>query len=130
MTGKKSRNKGAAFEREVARMIHEHLGIDVRRNLTQYQEKGHGDLVGWPGVLIECKRHAATTRAQVEAWWQETLQAAEQAKAHPVLIYKTDRHPIRVVLRASDLMETITTAWAVEMAFAAFCEAAREVWIR
>ncbi len=38
--GAKSRNKGAAFEREVAHMLHEHLGIDVRRNLTQYQEKG------------------------------------------------------------------------------------------
>ncbi len=129
MSGKASRNKGAAFEREVARMIHDHLGIDVRRNLTQYQEKGHGDLVGWDGVLIECKRHASATRSQVDAWWQETLQEAEQAQACPVLIYKADRQPVRVVLRASDLMETITTAWAVEMDFAAFCEAAREVWL-
>ena len=127
--GAKSRNKGAAFEREVARMIHDHLGIDVRRNLTQYQEKGHGDLVGWPGVLIECKRHATATRSQVDAWWQETLDEAEAAHASPVLIYKVDRQPVRVVVSAYDFIGDSMWHWPIEMDFDAFCEAAREVWL-
>ena len=127
--GAKSRNKGAAFEREVARMINDHLGIDVRRNLTQYQEKGHGDLTGWPGVLIECKRHATATRSQVDAWWRETEQEAKQAEAKPVLVYRADRQPPRVVVSAPDFIDGVVFPWPIEMDFEAFCEAAREVWL-
>ena len=127
--GAKSRNKGAAFEREVARMIHDHRGIDVRRNLTQYQEKGHGDLVGWPGVVIECKRHATATRSQVDAWWLETQAEAIVTEARPVLIYKADRQPVRVVVSAPDFIEGVVFPWPMEMDFEAFCELAREVWL-
>ena len=124
--GAKSRNKGAAFEREVARMIYDHLGIEVKRNLEQYQRRGLGDLVGWPGVVIECKRHAEATRADVSRWWLETQAEAVATDARPVLIYKADRQPVRVVVSAPDFIDGVVFPWPVEMCFEAFCEVARE----
>mgnify|MGYP007073304452 FL=1 len=52
------RNKGAAFEREVAALIDQHLGVRVKRDLEQYRESQHGDLLGLDGWVIECKRYA------------------------------------------------------------------------
>jgi hypothetical protein len=42
--GKKSRTKGATFERAVCKAIYEELGVEVRRNLSQFQESGLGDI--------------------------------------------------------------------------------------
>jgi len=42
---KLSRNKGATFERELCKIIFEELGVEVRRNLSQYQEKDLGDIM-------------------------------------------------------------------------------------
>ena len=40
-----SRSKGAAFEREVAKMLLLELGIGFKRDLRQYQTSGHADLI-------------------------------------------------------------------------------------
>lgn len=131
--GAKSRNKGAAFEREVARLIHDWLGIEVRRNLSQYQERGLGDLVGWDGVVIECKRHAFATRALIDAWWRQTVAEARKALARPVLVYKADRQPVRVVVALGDLSPssdgTADGIRPVEMDMETFAAVAREAWV-
>ena len=58
-----SRNKGASFEREVAKLINEFFddigyNYKVKRNLEQYQEKDLGDL-NIPNHTLECKRYAS-----------------------------------------------------------------------
>jgi hypothetical protein len=102
--GAKSRTKGAAFELEVAKMLDENLGWELKRNLEQYQVKGQGDLNGKKGVMIECKRYATVAKAQVKKWWDESLAQAEQEAKKtgetvtPVLIYRADRaKPVAVV---------------------------------
>ena len=56
-----SRQKGAAFERQIVNYIKDHLGESLpelpKRNLSQYQVKGEADIV-IPGWSIECKAYA------------------------------------------------------------------------
>lgn len=100
-----SRNKGAAFERVIVRLINdfcEHRGLDetVKRNLDQYQSKGMADIY-WRNFAIECKCYAGkgTTFAQ-EKWWTQACESAGD-KLIPVLIYKYNRNKPRYVLPAA-----------------------------
>jgi len=47
-----SRNKGAAGEREVAKIIENLLGLECKRNLDQWRSGGF-DLEG-PGLITNC----------------------------------------------------------------------------
>jgi Holliday junction resolvase len=92
-----SRSKGAQFEREVAALLRDELGEvakDVRRNLTQYQVADEGDMM-LPPFMIECKRYAKGDLHQ-QWWWEKILKAAGE-KYIPLLIYRFDRRPIRMV---------------------------------
>ena len=133
MSGRKSRSKGARFEREVARAIREALGVELKRELDQYQERGLGDLRGWDGVLVECKRYADATTGQVDAWWDETIAEADAAKRAPVLIYRLDRKPVRVRLALGDIMPsffgTAEHNSPIEVDFDTFVAIARERYL-
>lgn len=50
-----SRNKGAAGERELAARLREY-GYDCRRGQQYSGANGDADVVGLPGIHIECKR--------------------------------------------------------------------------
>tara|TARA_R110001606_G_scaffold187686_1_gene335268 strand:- start:203 stop:622 length:420 start_codon:yes stop_codon:yes gene_type:complete len=105
---KKSRTKGATFENAVCRAIKDELGLDVRRNLSQYQESDLGDIELEP-FLIECKRYASGNWFQ-KPWWEQTKTAAAKQNMIPVLIWKYDRQPIRVTVP----MYMINSEWAVD----------------
>lgn len=92
-----SRNKGAAFEREVANLIKECLGFDCKRNLMQTAEGGH-DLLGIPQWAIECKRYADPKRNDIVRFWAQTVEQAIRVGAWPALIVKADRQPIDVYI--------------------------------
>ena len=111
------RQKGAAFERECAKKIFLATGLDAKRDLEQYRAGDHGDLIGVPGWTIECKRYARGTTWRTE-WWAQVESAANAAGCEPALIYKFDRHPIRVVVRLSSVsQEYMTKDDTVEMSF-------------
>jgi len=93
--GGMSRRKGAAFEREIANLIKDHLGLDAKRNLMQTAEGGH-DLLGVSGWAIECKRYASIKPADVRKFWEQTVMQAHYVEALPCLITKADRQPIQV----------------------------------
>ena len=93
--GGMSRRKGAAFEREIANLIKDHLGLDAKRNLMQTAEGGH-DLLGVSGWAIECKRYASIKPADLRKFWEQTVMQAHDVKALPCLITKADRQPIQV----------------------------------
>lgn len=92
--GRGSRTKGQSGEREVASIIRELTGHDVRRRVRQHQ--GDSDLEGLPYWSIECKRHAATPPGKLAEWWAQTISQARDAKALPVLFYRGDRTGWRV----------------------------------
>lgn len=74
MSGTRSRNKGARYERAVADYLRTRLGIQAARRLEQYQTGGDDlahDLDGW--LSIECKDVAATS---IGAWLDQAVRQA------------------------------------------------------
>lgn len=116
-----SRTKGAAFEREVAKLLLLELGIGFKRDLRQYQEAEHADLIpddpAFPYAL-ELKRYATGPISGPDKWWQQVKVAAERMHKLPALIYKYDRQPIRCVVELQGIRCNIS--------FEDFCYLARE----
>ena len=105
-----SRNKGAAGEREVAKIIDDLLGVKVQRNLDQWRAGGY-DLTGLEGWAIEVKR---AKKPLLTAWWAQTI---EQAKAHqlkPVLWYRLDNQKWRVVVPMNLISRGMLETWALD----------------
>ena len=85
-----SRTKGQAGERELAALLSELTGFDVRRRVRQHD--GDSDLEGIPGWSIECKRYATAKPGHVFGqWWPQALEQASATKTLPVLFYRLDR---------------------------------------
>lgn len=129
--GANSRQKGAAFERDVANYLNTELGTSLRRNLTQYQINDLGDLItddpSWP-FTIECKAEAKVSTKPRPAWWHQVTLAADKAGKAPVLIYKYTGYPVRVVMRARDAFDAADADFTVEVDMDAFVYLAREAW--
>ena len=87
--GATSRTKGQAGEREVAVLIRDFTGWDVRRRVRQHD--GDSDLMG-----VEVKRHARALRGDIAAWWQQALEQADTGE-RPVLFFRQDRDAWRAV---------------------------------
>lgn len=90
-----SRNKGASFEREIANIINESLGLKkpLKRILEQTREKHLPDLIlgKW---FIECKRYGQGAEP-LESWWDQVIKATPE-DSNPALIYKFNHRPIKV----------------------------------
>jgi Holliday junction resolvase len=93
--GRSNRNRGAAAERELARWIRDELGIDVSRQLKQFQEAQHFDLTPVGPFGIEAKYHA---RINVKDWWKQAVVSAKASSLTPVVAYKVARKGWRFVL--------------------------------
>jgi len=124
------RQKGAAAEREIAKLLFDELGMTFKRDLEQYRAADHGDLIcdePFPFV-IEVKRYK-TGCAPQPAWWDQVCAAAKSAGLLPMLVYKYNhqqwkwRMPAEAVMRAglphgcSQMREDAELDWnyAVEM---------------
>lgn len=83
-------SKGKEGERELARLLREHLGATVVRNLAQARQGG-ADLLGIDGWAVEVKRAA---RARLSEWWLQTCAQADMTGLRPALFYRLDRHPL------------------------------------
>ena len=111
-----SRNKGSAFERDIAKELFLLTGISFRRDLDQYRSSDLGDLIcdiqDFPFVL-ECKRYAKG--GFQAAWWAQASKAALSAGKRPAVIYRFDRQPVRVRLQLRAAMECISRGkWSAE----------------
>lgn len=93
--GRSNRNRGAAAERELARWIKDELGVEVSRNLKQYQRSQEGDLTPLGPFLLEVKYHA---RLNVRDWWKQAVVSAKACGLIPVVAYKVARKGFRFVL--------------------------------
>ena len=94
-----SRNKGAAFERDIVKRINafadQHtLGFQCKRNLDQYQTADLCD-IQIPNHAIECKAYKSGWW-YAPAWWEQVCAACGDNT--PVLIYKFNNKAIRVCL--------------------------------
>lgn len=111
--GKRSRNKGASFEREISKQFSEWLGCKVRRTPMSgaYGSEWHlgGDLmfdidVPW---YVELKNReswrleqlfSANPKGPVLKWLESTWREAEQAEKVPMVIFKRNRVEAYVAL--------------------------------
>ena len=80
-----SRNKGAAFEREIANLLNEELELTIplKRILEQTREKFLPDLIlgRWH---LECKRYGQGNEP-IENWWNQVLDSIKEREL-PALI--------------------------------------------
>lgn len=125
--GMKSRNKGKDGEREIAAIVRDLTGWEVRRRVRQLD--GESDLEGVPAFSVEVKRHAVATRSDIRAWWdQANAQATAEGKV-PVLFYRRDRDEWRAVWPMS--LDGVPAArgygWTVEAGVEVWAAAACEV---
>jgi len=117
-----SRVKGASGERQVAKILQEKLGLDVKRELRQTQNAGFGDLVCEPciGFNIEVKTYAKGTGCK-ESWWEQSSRAAARSGLIPVVIYKYDRRPWRVEMPLSCVVSDDDSDHRINMSIESFC---------
>lgn len=94
-----SRQKGAAGERELAKALRSH-GFETRRGQQYCGSNGDADVVGLPGVHIECKR--------VERLNLEDAMAQSRADARsgeiPVVMHRKNNCKWLVTLSLDDFM--------------------------
>ena len=97
--GRKSRDKGASGERELAHELSRLFGIEARRGCQYHGGPGSPDVeAGIPGVHFECKR---TERLRLhEALDQAIADAGENL---PVVVHRQNRKPWVVIVRLDDL---------------------------
>ena len=94
-----SRRKGATGERELARLL-QGYGFDARRG-QQYSGLGGDDVVGLPGVHIECKR---TERLNLDAAMDQAIRDANPDEA-PAVFHRKNRKEWLVTMRVADWIE-------------------------
>ena len=102
-----SRNKGAAFERQIAKALIEDLNLKnpVKRILEQTRTKELPDLMlgTW---CIECKAYGTGAETRPD-WCDQVLTSSNQHNLKPALVYKFNNRPIKVRILASSLNKDI-----------------------
>ena len=95
-----SRNKGAAGERELAGKLRAY-GYDARRGQQYSGFNGDADVVGLPGIHIECKR---VERLNIDdAMWQARRDAKEREL--PAVFHRKNHRQWLVTLTLDDFMK-------------------------
>jgi Holliday junction resolvase len=89
-----SRAKGQRAERALAKLLTDVLGDKVVRNTDPLQVSG-GDILSVEGFSIEVK-HCQVLRLKV--WWEQACRQAAKVQREPMLFFKQNRQPWRVML--------------------------------
>ena len=112
----KSRTKGADFERLIANQIKQITQKECKRNLEQYREGCHYDLVGEAveRLAIECKRYAKMTPSLLRKWQEQCLKNANGNV--PVLVYKIDYQPIVVLAFTGTVWQETSLEYLLKVA--------------
>lgn len=95
-----SRQKGAEGERELSRILREY-GYNCRRGQQYCGANGDADVVGLPGVHIECKR---VERLNISEAMKQAVRDADIAKI-PAVFHRKNRERWLVTMRLEDWIE-------------------------
>lgn len=104
-----SRNKGANGERELANKLRDY-GFACRRGQQYCGANGDADVVGLPGIHIECKR---VERLNIE---DAMTQAKADAKQHevPAVFHRKNNCEWLVTMRLDDFMRMYKESGLIE----------------
>ena len=100
--GKMQREKGKRFERIVAGLFREH-GYSCRRSAQYCGQTGEAaDVVGAPGLHIECK---AQERMKLYEWFEQARRDSAGKGLLPVVIHKQNNRPVLVTMVWDDWVQ-------------------------
>ena len=95
-----SRQKGARGERELAKKLREY-GYETRRGQQYSGANGDADVVGLPGIHIECKR---VERLNLYDAMSQSRHDAKDGEI-PLVMHRKDNCEWLVTMRLDDFME-------------------------
>ena len=95
-----SKRKGNAGERELAGILREH-GYKSRRGLQYQGGQVEADVVGIPGIHIECKR---VEKLNLYNAMEQSIRDAKEGET-PVVMHRTNRHPWLVTMLLEDWLD-------------------------
>lgn len=95
-----SRNKGAAGERELAAVLREY-GFDARRGQQYCGANGDADVVGLPGVHIECKR---VEKLNIDNAIEQAISDSKDNEM-PAVFHRKNRKKWLVTISLEDFMK-------------------------
>lgn len=96
------KQKGSAFEREVACILRAH-GYDARRGLQYQSGQIEADVVGLPGYHLECKR---VEKLNLHAALEQSKRDAKPWEI-PVVIHRRSREPAYITMEFEKFLEVI-----------------------
>lgn len=98
--GKSSQRKGADGERELAALLRQY-GYDIQRGGFVFGEVP--DLVGLPGIHIECKR---VEKLNLDAAMEQSIRDSEKFRdGFPTVFHRKSRGKWRVTMLLDDWLE-------------------------
>ena len=95
-----SRAKGARGERELARILRGY-GYDCRRGQQYCGANGDADVVGLPGIHIECKRGQ---RLNIDEAMLQAIRDRREGE-FPAVFHRKNNHEWLVTMRLDDWIE-------------------------
>jgi Holliday junction resolvase len=102
-----SKQKGARGERELARILRGY-GYDCRRGQQYCGANGDADVVGLPGIHIECKRGQ---RLNIDDAMLQAIRDRREGE-YPAVFHRKNNHEWLVTMRLEDWKE-IYREWRV-----------------
>lgn len=99
-----SRKKGAAGERELSHILQEY-GYECRRGQQYCGANGDADVVGLPGIHIECKR---VERLNISEAVRQSVRDADAAEI-PAVFHRKNREGWLVTVTLDDFMKLYQT---------------------
>lgn len=97
-----SKEKGKRYEREIANWLKEQ-GFDARRTAQYCGNTGDAsDVVGLPGVHIECKH---VEKANLHAWVEQAIRDSGGTGNIPVIFWKQNRMPQLAIMLRDDWLK-------------------------
>lgn len=95
-----SRAKGAAGERELSNKLKEY-GFETRRGQQFCGANGDADVVGLPGVHIECKR---VEKLDLEKAYTQAVNDAKEDEI-PIVFHRKNREKWKITMSLEDFMK-------------------------
>ena len=105
--GRRSRNKGKRGEISLMHILRDFYGYDVRRGYTFQHES---DLVGLPGIHVECKN---MSKPNVYAAYEQAVEEAQK---------RQDGIPVVFVHKDGDGSKDNVNGWKVYLSLADFMD--------
>ena len=98
-----SKGKGNSFEQKIMmRLRKEFPNMDTYRNPgsgNSYRDRGD---VNFYDYLIECKHYKKLGDAELNHFWDDAVEEAKDMEKKPMLIYKENYVPIKVMFKVDD----------------------------